>query len=317
MKRFMTLLIAVTVLLLACETTEEGDSGAINAIIGDASFVAAFGTSPTKSTDEKIRIRTHLAHVENLLRNRDVSHLPDNLQRKRSKALDLLRDYRIAGKFPRNYDHKNKRVPCFIDITGNICAVGYLIEQTAGRALADAINEKFKYSEILSMRDEAVDQWIAQSGLTKEECAMIQPSYSWDPDRQPQAEANDIPAGYALTSSVSTGINLSLSTLNAIQLGQGAQSPAVGIISLGAGAGAILFGALNLPRHGEPQNYRKQTLSIVNIGVGATNLVLGISNLVSNRPRKRKSIAWNVYTFPEPGNQSGIGLSLTRKIGGS
>lgn len=314
MKQFSVFFIAIAFLFFGCDWMEKDESGTINSIIGDASFVSTFGNAPTSGTDENLRISTHLAYVEDVLRKREVAHLSEALQRNRSKALDLLREYRIAGRFPKNYDHKDKRVPCFIDVKGNVCAVGYLVEQTAGRALAEAINKKFKYSKLLSMRDEAIDQWIAQSGLTKEECAMIQPYYG--PAPEPQPEANDIPTGYALSSSLSAGINLSLGAVNALQLGQGAQSPAVGMISVGTGAGAIVLGAINLPRGGEPQNYRKQNLSIVNIGVGTTNLVFGVCNLVSNRQRKRKSIAWNFYTFPEPGNQSGVGLSLTKRIGG-
>lgn len=306
------LIIATAVLFFGCDRTPEGESGTINPLVGDASFVAAFGSAPTKAADENIRINTHLAYVEGLLRKRDVSHLSKGLQQKRRNALDLLRDYRLAGEFPKNYDHKDKRMPCFIDIKSKICAVGYLVEQTVGREVAEAINVKFKYSEVLSMRDEVLDQWIAQSGLTKEECAMIQPAYGWQP--QPQAEPNDISSGYALTSSLSAGINLSLSSVNAMQLSQGAKSPAVGVFSLWAGAGAIMLGALNLPGEGERQNYRKQTLSMINIGVGATNLVMGVCNLVSNRPKKRKTVTWNFYSLPEPENQARFGLSLTKKL---
>ena len=306
------LIIAMAFLFFGCDRTPKGESDTINALIGDASFVAAFGYAPGKDTDEDIRISTHLAYVEDLLRKRDVSHLSEVLQRKRRYALDLLRTYRTAGEFPKNYDHQGKRMPCFIDIQGKICAVGYLIEQTAGREVAEAINEKFKYSELLSMRDEAIDHWIAQSGLTKRECAMIQPAYNWQP--QPQATQNDISTGYAVTSSLSAGINLSLGTVNAIQLSQGAKSPAVGVMSLWAGAGSIILGAMNLPGEGERQNYRKQNLSIINIGVGATNLVMGVCNLVSNRPKKRKTVTWNLYSLPEPENQARVGLSLTKKL---
>ena len=306
------LVIAIAVLFFGCDRTPGGEPDTVNAIIGDVSFGSAFGRAPGKAADEDIRISTHLAYVEDLLRKRDVSHLSEVLQRKRRYVLDLLRTYRTAGEFPKNYDHQGKRMPCFIDIQGKICAVGYLIEQTAGREVAEAINEKFKYSELLSMRDEAIDHWIAQSGLTKRECAMIQPTYNWQP--QPQATPNDISTGYAVTSSLSAGINLSLGTVNAIQLSQGAKSPAVGVMSLWAGAGSIILGAMNLPGEGERQNYRKQNLSIINIGVGATNLVMGVCNLASNRPKKRKTVTWNLYSLPEPENQARIGLSLTRKL---
>lgn len=308
------LIIAMTTLLAGCDKSPDG-SNKINPILGDISFVKEFGIAPTTATDNNLRIKTHLAYVEELLREKDVSHLSGVLQRKRKHALDLLHTYHITGEFPKNYEHKDKRLPCFIDIKGTICAVGYLIEKTAGRALAEAINEKFKYSEILSMRDKRVDLWISESGLTKEECAMIQPGYNWQPDpMEPEVAPQTISTGYAITSSLSAGVNLSLSTVNAVQLSLGARSPVAGILSLGAGAGAIMLGALNLPGEGEQQNYRKQNLSIVNIGLGATNLVLGVCNLVSNRPKRRNVIVWNFYSFPEPGNRSGVGLSLTKKL---
>jgi hypothetical protein len=306
--------ITIAVLIFGCEkSTDKSDS--INAILGDISYVAKFGSAPTHATDDGLRIRTHLEYVEKLLRNKNVSHLSPALQAKRQHLLDLLHRYRNAGVFPKNYDHKDKRVPCFIDIKGNICAVGYLIEQTGGRALAEAINEKFKYAEILSMHGERIDQWISESGLTREECAMIQPTYHWPtPVVDDNSNGNYISPGYAISSSLSSGINISLSAVNAVQLGKGAKSPAAGFFGICAGAASIVLGAWNMPSGRENENSKTQTLSMVNIGLGATTLVLGICNLASNRPKKNKSVSWNVYSFPEPGNKSGVGLSLTKKL---
>jgi hypothetical protein len=309
------LAITVAVLIFGCEnSTDKSDS--VNAILGDISYVAKFGSAPTDATDESLRIRTHLQFVEKLLRNKNVSHLSPALQSKRQDVLDLLHRYRNVGAFPKNYDHKDKRVPCFIDIKGNICAVGYLIEQTGGRALAEAINEKFKYAAILSMHDERIDQWISESGLTREECAMIQPAYQWPTPVVDDNNSNDnyISPGYAITSSLTAGINISLSAVNALQLGKGAKSPAAGFFGICAGTGSIVLGALSMPSSSEIENSKTQTLSMVNIGLGATTLVLGICNLSSNRPRKNKSVLWNLYSFPEPGNKSGVVLSLTKKL---
>ena len=161
------------------------DVQTINPIIGDISYVAKFGHQPDASVSEDLRIQTHLAYAENLLRQKDASNLSPEMQQKRAHMLDLLRDYWTAGKFPRNYDYKDQRRPCFIDKDQTICAVGYLVEQTAGRKAAEAINNKFKYEVLMAMNDELVDGWIATSGLTKEECATIQPSYGgpcgWNP----------------------------------------------------------------------------------------------------------------------------------------
>jgi hypothetical protein len=69
------------------------------------------------------------------------------------------------------------RKPCFIDDGGNICAVGYLVEQTAGRAAAEAINARHQYDELLAMDDPTLLAWATKSGFTLTELAMIQPTY--------------------------------------------------------------------------------------------------------------------------------------------
>lgn len=164
-------------LLSFCFLQKNNFANTVNAIIGDYSFIQTYGCAPDVTTDENLRIKTHLAYVENILRETDVSHLTSTQKAKRIHLLDLLNDYWNVGIFPKNFDYPGQRIPCFIDKDGRICAVGYLIEQTAGRAVAEKINDKFKYHEILSMNDDNVDAWIIASGLTKEECAMIQPTY--------------------------------------------------------------------------------------------------------------------------------------------
>lgn len=311
----MTLSLAA--LFCSCEKDRAEDSQTVNQVVGDISFVAKFGHSPTSSTDEDIRIKTHLAYVENLLQRRDISHLEPALRAKRKQLLDLLHDYRAKGAFPRNFDHKGKRVPCFIDVKGNICAVGYLIEQTTGRGLAESINRKYKYASILEMNDQAIEDWISQSGLTREECAMIQPAYNWGgsvPVDQP-ADYNYISPKYAIASSVVGGINISMSAVNAIQISKGANTPAVGVLSLWSGAGSIFLGAINMPNGEQARvNESKKILSMVNIGLGTTTLILGICNLSSNRPKKEKSVNWNIYSFPEPGRKAGVAISLTKRL---
>ncbi|HTL82580.1 MAG TPA: hypothetical protein VL651_12795 [Bacteroidia bacterium] len=178
MKHFCWVLTFAAAFLFHKEKTVFTDNDhTVNPILGDISFVKKFGHLPDSATDEVLRIKTHFEYVENLLRQKDVSYLPPELQVKRGKLLDLLHQYAAAGIFPHNYDHPEKRVPCFIDKNGNICAVGFLIEKTAGREIAEEINRKHQDQKIFEMNDSEVDDWIASSGLTKEECAMIQPTY--------------------------------------------------------------------------------------------------------------------------------------------
>jgi hypothetical protein len=150
----------------------------VNAVLGDESFVKTFGTAPTAYTNETLRIRTHLAYVERLLRQKDCSSLTPAQRARRAVMLDKLHEYWLAGRFPVNEAYPNERRPCFIDRFGSICAVGYLIEQSAGRELAERINARHQYEYIATMTMPALAAWVATSGLTKEECAMIQPGYS-------------------------------------------------------------------------------------------------------------------------------------------
>lgn len=149
----------------------------INGILGDLSYTQKFGHAPDENSDELVRIKTHLEFVEKILRMKDVSSLPAVLQKNRMHMIDLLHDYWTAGIFPRNFDFPEMRIPCFIDRENRICAVGYLIEQTAGREIAEQINSEFQYSNLMDMNNATVDSWIASSGLTKKECAIIQPGY--------------------------------------------------------------------------------------------------------------------------------------------
>ncbi len=67
----------------------------------------------------------------------------------------------------------------FIDTKGTICAVGYLIEQSAGRPLAEKIAASHRYSFIEDIAKDMpeVRDWVAASGFTLDELGQIQPGY--------------------------------------------------------------------------------------------------------------------------------------------
>ncbi len=151
----------------------------VNPLIGDISFLEKFGRMPDATTDEDLRISTHFEYVEAYLRSKEVPNLSPQQRCNREKALDDLHAYRIAGIYPRNHDYPGQRRPCFIDQDNRICGVGYLVEQSVGRSVAEEINRNHQYDRLLAMNDALVDAWIAKSGLTKAECAMIQPTYEF------------------------------------------------------------------------------------------------------------------------------------------
>jgi hypothetical protein len=315
MKNAFIILSIVVVTFLSFNKQINHNEKTINPLLGDISFINKFGQQPTATTNEDLRIRTHLEYVENLLRQKDVSNLTVKEKENREYLLDFLHDYWTTGIFPRNYDYANKRVPCFIDKDGRICAVGYLIEKTAGRQVAEKINAQHKYEKLLTMNDPAVYSWVAKSGLTEKECAMIQPTYG----QPPSYNYNYISQEYGITSALFGGTNLALSTINAIQISEGTDNKTIPTVGLITGAGSVVLGIINLPENGSQGFYNttnesQQILSIVNIGLGLTTMILSGWNLIDNREPKDKSVSWNFFGFPTQGNQMGIGVHFTKQL---
>lgn len=139
--------------------------------------VAAGGEIVGAREADRSRIQAHLSAVEAELRSSDVGHLPSALQAERQRNLDRLRDYWVAGEFPRNSGHPGERVPYFVDDEGVVCAVGHLVVESGFGAVAEDIRAQENNARLLDMTHPALPAWISASGLTAEECARIQPSY--------------------------------------------------------------------------------------------------------------------------------------------
>lgn len=174
----------ITLALLAATLPATALAAPINAVAGDLSWRERHGRAPTASDEarEIERIQTHLAWVERELRSRRVAHLDDARRARRKTLLDALAIYRAAAEFPHNTDHPGRR-PRFVDPDGRTCAVGHLIDVTGRRDLTESIAARFEYAYLADMRDARLDAWIAESGFTARELAMIQPSYHFrDPE---------------------------------------------------------------------------------------------------------------------------------------
>jgi hypothetical protein len=169
--RMKRLTFSFTVLLLAFiwiyHTAATDFTPAINPIIGDISYVKKFSQLPSPYIDYDLRIRTHLAYAEMILRNTETSYLSPEIERSRLKLLGHLHEYWTNGKFPDRSGLKRNENPCFIDNLGRISAVGYLIERSR-----EQNSQKRK-----KMSDDDFYRWILNNGFTKEEVAIIQPSY--------------------------------------------------------------------------------------------------------------------------------------------
>ncbi len=291
----------------------------VNPIIGDESFIRTFGFAPDAHTDEHLRVSTHLAYAEQLLRNKDVSHLSPANREQRNHLLDLLAEYRTEGIFPVNYDHPDARKPCFIDKDQRICAVGYLLEQTAGRAAAEAINAKHQYEELLAMNDPMLDSWITTTGLTREELATIQPQYVF-----PVSTYNHFNTGESLITALGSGTNAFIAIQNNNQIKSKSTRkllPAVGISTglLQVGFGAILFGNTDYGRdfYGQPiYNETQRGMGLLNMGIGTTTTLLSAWNLLDNRSIRLQSqkVTWNAGNFSLSSGQVAMGLGMMHRF---
>jgi hypothetical protein len=173
--------LAITALVLLCATRVATATPSVlrpgaNHHLGDDSFVARFGREPTPADGEPLRMRVHLQYVRDLLASRPATQ--PALAERRTALLGYLDEYIAKGTTPVN-SYVPYRNPVFIDRDGTICAVGYLIERSAGRALAETIADahRLDYLEDIAAAMPAVASWVAGSGLSLDELASIQPGY--------------------------------------------------------------------------------------------------------------------------------------------
>ena len=283
----------------------------VNAILGDISFFEKYSSLPTQSASEVLRIQTHLEYVECLLRNAPTAHLTKKQKKNRQKAIENLHFYWTAGVFPENREFLNDRKPCFIDAKGNLCAVGYLIEQSAGREVAEQINARYQYEYLLEMEWNVIDEWIASSGLTKLECAMIQPSYG------PTPTENYITPGFGYATAVFSGANVALSVMNVSQINRQNQGLFTPILGMVLGAGQITLGALNFPEiqygwSGSYINEAQRNYALMNVALGTSSVIFSTWSLITRKPDKTRNVSWNVGAFPSNRNQLNVAFSFRK-----
>lgn len=145
---------------------------------------------------------------------------------------------------------------------------------------------------------------------------MIQPTYG----PTPVYTINYISPAYGITSSVLTALNLSFHTINGIQISKGAKNNTLPVVGLLTGAGQVALGIGSFPKNEwaggnyVTTNESKKILSMVNIGLGTTTMILSTWNLVTNRKTKTKLTSWDIYGFPSNDNNIGLAFSLSRKF---
>jgi hypothetical protein len=234
---------------------------------------------------ETARIRAHLAAVERDLRAKDVSAQPLGARVARSHNLDVLHEYWVRGVFPRNTSVPGARVPFFVDRYGTRCAMASLIEQSGRGDLVARVAATNNNARIRDLKaDPELVAWLRENGLTAGEAALIQPSYGGPPP-SPPPDASVASAGYKTTTGVSVGTSAVTLVLNAARTGV---SPKLsGVLGIASGAMGLAAGEPNLNKSGS-----RRTLGLVNTGVGAASVLLGVYRLTRvPRTASRTSVA--------------------------
>jgi hypothetical protein len=172
----LSLLAATSAHALPPGSEARGFRDGANHHLGDDSFVAATGRAPTARDAEAERMHVHLAYVRAQLAAQPATR--PALAARRAELLGYLDDY-IARRITPHNDALPWRSPVFIDDDGRICAVGYLIERSVGRALADRIagGHRYDFLEDIAEAMPEVQAWVDGSGFTLAELASIQPGY--------------------------------------------------------------------------------------------------------------------------------------------
>lgn len=100
------------------------------------------------------------------------------LERQRRITMGHLDDYRERRQFPKNDYVADRAVPVFFDRAQTACAVGYLMCRSGFREEAEGIAEKNRFVYVDEVTGGPLVDWILTSGLTQEEAALIQPTYT-------------------------------------------------------------------------------------------------------------------------------------------
>jgi hypothetical protein len=316
------ILAIITMLLFAVISRSQNRSHEVNAIIGDESFIQTFGIAPNPSTNEMLRIQTHLMFVEQALRNKNVTNLTKKQKRNREKVLTLLHEYWLNGLFPSNYDYPEVRKPCFIDRDGKICAVGYLIEKTAGVDVAKEVNALHQYDYIKDMKEEIVVSWAEENGLSLEECALIQPTYSGIPaDKTVEVPIKE---SYGISSGFIGGTNIAINIFNLSNRNRERFKMALRI-GLLSGTTQVVLGMANIRKdrmeymingYSTKTSYQPQkNLSYINIAAGAATLFSSAFNLYLKKNKKEEMRNnFSLYSYPDINQQVNMGISMIRKL---
>ncbi len=108
----------------------------------------------------------------------DLSRVYEALKMRREAQIEHLRTYAQTGQFPKNTNHLNAYRPYFVDVEQTPCAVGYLMQRSGLHKAVQTISKNNNQVRVPDVNSGPLIEWVLDSGLTQEECALIQPNYA-------------------------------------------------------------------------------------------------------------------------------------------
>jgi hypothetical protein len=125
---------------------------------------------------ERARLRLHFAGE--LMRLRAAPAPAHSRAADRAATLERLDAYARGGRFPL-HGGRGKPRPVFVDHRGTHCAVGHLLAGAGHAGLVSEIHHTRNHAFIAELADVGgLPAALAGLGITREEAARIQPSYS-------------------------------------------------------------------------------------------------------------------------------------------
>ncbi len=142
-----------------------------------AEFAEKLGFSSQKTIlSEREILQFHLRFLEKYFRQQPIDHLSKKQQVNRLKYLDHLKSYWQMADCPQNRLH-SKRIPVFIDEQKRYCAVAYLMLKGGKAEFTQKVQKTANNIYIRQINDSEFMTWQAESGLSLDELAWIQPGY--------------------------------------------------------------------------------------------------------------------------------------------
>jgi hypothetical protein len=129
----------------------------------------------TPSTEQEL-VKLHLKNVIAYLEKQPLDNYNAKQKLNRIQNISILRNYVIAGEFPKN-NKTTYRTPIFIDDSNVHCAVGYLLKESGLGKVAKEIASNQLLAYLPEIEHPKLPIWQKTSGLSMFELALIQPTY--------------------------------------------------------------------------------------------------------------------------------------------